>query len=115
MPGTSTEQPIYLGKGPEIPFGNRIDQRLFEKMKQVSEEEKIPIQIVAGAGRTGNDSEIIQDTNGGVPCVLISIPLCYMHTPVEVVSLHDVKQGGALAAAFIKSLDKLKWEELLCF
>ena len=114
MPGKSGPQQVHLGKGPEVPFGNRINQKLFERLKQLSAETEVPIQTIAAAGRTGDDTEVIMDANEGVPCALISIPLCYMHTPVEVVSVRDISQCGALAAALIKSLDGPGWEELLC-
>jgi tetrahedral aminopeptidase len=55
-------------------------------------------------------------TGGGIPTMLISIPLRYMHTPVEVVSMKDVRRVGRLLAEFITNLDdttleKLSWDD----
>ena len=50
---------------------------------------------------TGTDADMISKENSGIPTGLLSIPLRYMHTPVEAVDLRDIAQVGALMAAYI--------------
>ena len=50
---------------------------------------------------TGTDADMISKENAGIPTGLLSIPLRYMHTPVETVDLRDIAQVGALMAAYI--------------
>jgi endoglucanase len=63
----------------------------------------------------GTDAYAIQITREGIPSALVSIPLRSVHTPVETVSVRDVKRAGRLVAAFISRLDEafmssLTWE-----
>jgi len=72
---------------------------------QAAEDEKIPYQIEGEPGGTGTDANAIQLTRSGVATGLIGIPLRYMHTAVETVSLKDVENVSKLLAAFIKRVD----------
>jgi tetrahedral aminopeptidase len=65
---------------------------------------------------SGTDAIAIQVVAEGIPCMVLGIPLRYMHTPVETVSLKDIRRTGRLMAAFIAdltadALDKIQWEE----
>jgi endoglucanase len=55
--------------------------------------------------RTGTDADALQITAEGIPTGVVSIPLRYMHTPVEVVSLADIRRAGRLLAAFVAELE----------
>jgi putative aminopeptidase FrvX len=96
---------IKLGGGPAICRGANINPVVERLLIQVAEEEKIPYQIEGEPGGTGTDANAIQLTRSGVATGLIGIPLRYMHTAVEVVSLKDVENVSKLLAAFIKRLD----------
>lgn len=93
---------IKLGGGPAILRGANANPKVVELLMQAAKAEKIPIQIEATAGGTGTDANAIQLSRGGVATGLVSIPLRYMHTPSEVVSLDDVKNTAKLLAAFAK-------------
>ncbi|MEL6823417.1 MAG: M42 family metallopeptidase [Calditrichota bacterium] len=93
---------VYLGKGPVINRGANSNHKVVELLIEAAEKEKIPYQLEATAGGTPTDANAIQLTRSGVATALISVPLRYMHTPSEVVSLSDVENTAKLLAAFIK-------------
>ncbi|MDD5070631.1 MAG: M42 family metallopeptidase [Candidatus Omnitrophica bacterium] len=94
---------ISLGEGPVIARGPNIHPKLFQRLVAVAKSKKIPYQIEAIARATGTDANVIQLTKSGVATALISIPLRYMHTPVEVISLKDLENTAKLLSAFIES------------
>ena len=99
---------VDIGKGPVIARGPNINHKIFDLLVQTAKEENIPYQVVAAARATGTDANAIQLTKQGVATALISIPLRYMHTPVELISLIDVENTVKLIKAFIFKLAKTK-------
>ncbi|MDR2807108.1 MAG: M42 family metallopeptidase [Puniceicoccales bacterium] len=95
---------IELGAGPIIARGANINPHIFERIVACAEQENIPYQIEAETHPTGTDARYIQITRGGVPTGLISIPLRYMHTPVETANLEDIENVVRLICAFALSL-----------
>ena len=83
---------IRLGKGPILPRGANINPLLFDLLATTAENEGIPVQYSAAPRATGTDANVIQISRSGVATALVKIPLRYMHTPVEVISLCDVDQ-----------------------
>ena len=61
----------------------------------------IPYQLEIMGGRTGTDADGMTIARGGFISGLISIPLRYMHTGVEVVSVSDIENTGRLIAEYI--------------
>ena len=98
---------IKLGSGPVIAKGPNIDSKVFELLLTAAKEENIPYQIEAISRGTGTDANVIQLTRSGVATGLVSIPLRYMHTPVEVVSLEDLENVVKLLQAFILRANKI--------
>ncbi len=96
-----------LGSGPAIVRGATVPPRLFELLVETAKSTDIPYQIEPVARDTGTDAEDMAFTRQGIPTCVVSIPLRYMHTPVEVVSLGDIMNTARLVAAFIKSLGDL--------
>ncbi|MGI8593198.1 MAG: M42 family metallopeptidase, partial [Solirubrobacteraceae bacterium] len=87
-----------LGSGPVIGRGSTINPRVFELLHEVAEAERIPFTIEASARRTGTDADAIHISRQGVPTGVVSIPLRYMHSPVELVALEDVEACARLLA-----------------
>jgi putative aminopeptidase FrvX len=94
-----------LGSGPVICRGSTLDHTLFELLVQVAESAGIPHTIEASARATGTDADAVHLSRGGVPTGLVSIPIRYMHSPVELVQLSDVHACARLIAAMALALD----------
>jgi endoglucanase len=92
------------GKGPIIARGPNINPVLFELLVKAAEKAKVPYQIGAEPRGTGTDANAIQLSRGGKAAALISIPLRYMHTPTEVLSLKDLDSAVKLLARFVLDL-----------
>jgi putative aminopeptidase FrvX len=94
-----------LGSGPVLSRGSTLNPRLSELLHDTAERERIPFTIEAIGRNTGTDADAVHLSRGGVPTALVSIPLRYMHSPVELVQLDDVHAAAALIAAAALTLD----------
>jgi putative aminopeptidase FrvX len=97
---------FQIGKGPMISRGANINPHVFTVMVAAAEEEKIPYQIASAARGTGTDANVMQLSRGGMATGLLSVPLRYMHTPNELLSLEDLENTARLLAAFCARLTK---------
>lgn len=104
-----------LGLGPVICIGPNIHPKLRERFVAIAKEYNIPYQVEVEPGNTGTDAWDIQVAKTGIPTLLISIPIRYMHTSVEVINIDDIKNTGRIIAKFIEKLKGEELEELLCF
>ena len=89
-----------LGSGPVIGRGSTLSPKVFELLVETAEAEGIEYSIAASGRSTGTDADAIQIARSGIPTGLVSVPLRYMHSPVEMVDLADVEATIALLAAF---------------
>ncbi|CAH2031479.1 M42 family metallopeptidase [Trichlorobacter ammonificans] len=92
---------VALGKGPILSRGPNINHGLFELLYATAKKEKIPVQLTANPRATGTDANVMQISRNGVATALVKLPLRYMHTPVEVVSLADLEQAARLIVAVL--------------
>ena len=106
QPGVSEAETVKMGKGPAIAFGPNVHPKLHEALVEVAKELEIPYQVEPVPGGSGTDAWAIQVTREGIPTALLSIPVRYMHTSVETLSLKDVERTGRLMAGFIGMLDE---------
>lgn len=95
---------VLLGGGPSITHGSASHRVVVEKLIDVASKNGITLQHEASSVRTGTDTDSIYHTQKGIPSALISLPLRYMHTPVETVSLNDVQKIISLMVEFALSL-----------
>ncbi len=95
---------VALGKGPILTRGANINHSLFELLYSSAEKAKIAVQLTANPRATGTDANVMQISRGGVATALLKIPLRYMHTPVEVISLGDLEQAAKLIVAALKRM-----------
>jgi endoglucanase len=95
-----------LGGGAVIERGSTLHPAVFELLYEAAEREGIPYSVQVSARATGTDADAIHISRGGVPTGLVSIPLRYMHSPVEMVQLSDIEACARLIAAFARSLSK---------
>jgi len=99
---------VAVGKGPIIPRGANINPVLFDLLAQTAEEEKIPVQFTGIPRATGTDANVMQISRGGVATALVKVPLRYMHSPVEVLSLADLDNAVRLIVALLAKIHDKK-------
>ena len=80
------------GKGPSLAYGPAVHNKLLQFVQDVAEKNKIPLQLRAVSRSTGTDTDSFAYANDGCPSVLISIPLRYMHTTVEMLHKNDIEE-----------------------
>jgi len=110
-PDAPKEKTAVCGKGPAIAKGPILDKKLTLKLIETAITENIPHQICIEPGTTGTEARVLQVSRSGIPTVLISIPLKYMHTPVETINIIDTRNCGKLVSKFILMLEKQFGEE----
>ncbi len=86
-----TQGDTAMGKGPVISYAPAVQQKLRDLITDTADANKIPFQRMAASRATGTDTDAFAYSNGGVPSALISLPLRYMHTTVEMVHRDDVE------------------------
>lgn len=91
-----------LNAGPALLCGGTIPPLLFNRLIKAARDLEIPHQIEVAPSWTGTDADAIAFNRTGVPTVALGIPLRYMHSPVEVVSLKDIERTARLTAEFIR-------------
>lgn len=85
------EGSLEMGKGPVVAYAPAVQQKLRDLITETAEAKKIPFQRSALSRATGTDTDAFAYSNGGVASALISLPLRYMHTTVEMVHREDVE------------------------
>lgn len=86
-----TQGDCEIGKGPVIAYAPAVQQKLRDLITETAEEKEIPFQRSALSRATGTDTDAFAYSNDGVASALISLPLRYMHTTVEMVHREDVE------------------------
>ncbi|MEO0341001.1 MAG: M42 family metallopeptidase [Bacteroidota bacterium] len=82
---------VKCGKGPSVTYAPAVQNKLLQLIIDTADEKEIPIQREAASRRTGTDTDAFAYSNGGVPSALISLPLRYMHTTVEMAHKSDAE------------------------
>src|SRR5690606_16180951 len=85
-----TQGDLACGKGPVVSYAPAVQINLNRQLIEVAQKNNIPFQRQASSRFTGTDTDAFAYSNGGVPSALISLPLRYMHTTVEMVHKEDV-------------------------
>ena len=102
-PGSAASK---IGGGPAIGIGPNMTRWMTQRMFAKAEAEGIEVQKEVMAGHTGTNGWGMQICNEGIATSVVSLPLKYMHTPVEVLKLSDMEQVARLLAAFTVDLGK---------
>jgi putative aminopeptidase FrvX len=111
-PGTPDHQSFPMGKGITLVWGPNVHPGLYESFKTIADRQEIPCQMEPTPRHTGTDGYALQIAREGIPTMVICIPLRYMHTPVEMVSMKDVQRTGRLLAEFVAGLDEKFMDDL---
>lgn len=103
-PGVSKAQygQLDVGKGPSVSRGANTNPIVFDLIRRAAMEEGIPFQVRVTPGATPTDAGAMQINGPGMATGLLGIPLRYMHTPCEVLSLKDVEDCARLMAAYCR-------------
>lgn len=104
-----------MGGGPTIGVGPNCTPKLVRLMRQVAEEAGIDYNLEVMPGPSGTDAWGMQVVRGGVATGILSIPIRYMHTPVETVDLADIRDAGRLLAQVVSRVDQALVEDLRCY
>jgi endoglucanase len=107
QPGTEVKElgKHEFGTGPVLTRGSTLDPQIFELLYAAGEAEDIPFTVSASGRHTGTDADAFHLSRAGIPTGVVSIPLRYMHSPVEMVQLDDVENTARLIAAFARRLE----------
>ena len=95
-----------LGSGPALMRGPSLHPGVLELLYETAESEGIPFSVEVSRGHTNTDADAVYLSRRGVPTGLVSVPLRYMHSPVEVVQLDDVEAAIGLLVAFAGRLTR---------
>ena len=101
---SSKDYTLELGGGPAIGVGPNMTRWMTRRMMAKAEEKNIPYQLEVMTGHTGTNGWGMQISREGVATSVVSLPLRYMHSPIEVLEVEDMERTAALLAAFAEGL-----------
>ncbi|MFO0827987.1 MAG: M20/M25/M40 family metallo-hydrolase [Phycisphaerales bacterium] len=106
-PGISPQQHGFfkLAGGPKLAVGAEMHPEVVARLTRSAESQGIALQRSATPGSSGTDTDAIFLSRGGIPCGLLSLPIRYMHTTVEMTSLKDLRQISEVFAGLCLTLD----------
>jgi endoglucanase len=115
-PGAAVQVAWKLDKGPSLDWGANTHPKLYAEFERIARDLEIPYQNGVYARHSGTDGYALQTSRQGIPTMVLSIPLRYMHTPVEMIATKDISRLARLLAEFITNLDDdfmelLRWDE----
>lgn len=91
MINKNIEGDVLCGNGPSLAYAPAVHNKLLSFVENIAEKNKIPVQWRALSRSTGTDTDSFAYANDGCPSVLISMPLRYMHTTVEMIHKNDIE------------------------
>lgn len=108
----SKDETYTLGRGPVITIGPNLHPKATQALIEVAKNNNFQYQIEIETGNTGTDAWHTQISRSGIPTILISVPIKYMHTCIETVDINDLKKTIQLISRFIYETKKL--EDIVC-
>lgn len=105
-PDGPKERSCMLGEGPAIGVGPNMTRWMTERMTAKAKELGIPYQLEVMEGHTGTNGWHMQIVREGIATSVVSLPLKYMHSPIEVLDIEDIERTAALLAAFAQDLGR---------
>ncbi len=101
-PGTPSHEAFPLGEGVTLGWGAHMHPGVYEHLKRLAEAHAIPWHPEYLPVHSGTEAGVVQLAREGIPTGLVSIPLRFMHTPVETVNLRDVWHAARLLRAYVE-------------
>ena len=111
-PGAKEGNVFELGDGPALGLGPNVHPGIFKALKEAADALEMKVHTDPHARASGTDAIALQIARAGVPTGLVEIPLRYMHTMVETVSVDDIQRAGRLMGEFVARLDADFLEEI---
>lgn len=105
-PGSPAHLTYPLGKGVTLGWGPNVHPGLYKALYILADSLEIPWKMEPMPRHSGTDAMALQVVAEGIPTAVIGLPLRYMHTPVEMISLKDIRRAGRLMAEFAARLDQ---------
>ncbi|MDD3335835.1 MAG: M20/M25/M40 family metallo-hydrolase [Eubacteriales bacterium] len=103
IPASKPDTTVPLD-APAATYGPFVQHKLLDRLKKTAKDYGVALNTEYATSRTGTDTDLIQIAREGVPCVLIDLPLKYMHTTVELLDMHAISECGRLLAHFLSGL-----------
>ena len=115
-PGANGWETFPLGGGPTLGIGPHVHPFVLKTLRDLAKELEIPFAVEPMPNHSGTETDAVQLSRAGVPTGIVSIPIRYMHTPVEVAALTDIQRAARLLAEFTTRLDadflrSVKWDD----
>lgn len=110
-PDASKEKTFPLGGGPTIGVGPNCTRWMSNLMEEIAKQSEIPYQVEVMAGSSGTNAWPMQISREGVATAVLSLPLRYMHSPIEVCHREDMERTARLLSAFILRLGEEALEQ----
>jgi endoglucanase len=104
-PGTNDSVSFELDSGPTLGLGPNIHPGMLQALRDAAAALEMKVNTDPHRAHSGTDAYALQVARDGIPTAVISIPLRYMHTMVETVTLSDIERVGRLLAEFIVRLE----------
>jgi len=104
-PDAKKSETMAFGGGAAIAVGPNMNRALTDSIIETARGESIPHQIEVIPGQSGTNAWAIQVARSGVATALISVPIKYMHTPVETLSLRDAQSAVDLLTAYLSKME----------
>ncbi len=111
-PGAPGHLTYAMDKGPTLDWGPNTHPKMYQSFKDLAKKLEIPWQESIYSRSSGTDAILLQVAGEGIPTGILSIPLRYMHTPVEMLQVRDIERTARLLAEFIAALDDKFMETL---
>jgi endoglucanase len=99
------EGKVVLGGGPTLSRGPSIHPAIFELLHETAETQQIPFAVEVSRGTTSTDADAVYLSRRGIATALVSVPLRYMHSPVEIADVEDIERAVQLIVSFALKLD----------
>lgn len=103
-PDVKDDEGTEIGKGVQIDIAPILDNELTERLIETAKAEKIDYQLFVSGRKTGTDADELATVGAGIRTALLSLPIRFMHHPVEVADISDIEKTASLLAAFVKGV-----------
>lgn len=107
-PDAKKEETLEMGKGPAVAIGPNANRALTNAMFSCAKKFNIPHQTEVIPGNSGTNGWLFQVSRCGVPTAVVSLPIKYMHTPVETMDIRDGEALAELLCAFAENFEEVR-------